>query len=129
MARYIGALLLAALALWTGEALGACAWVLWEEKEEIRAAHEVETVRNWTIHGARQTQAECEEALTPAWQNERDRWEKSYGQLPTFAGVVSKPGSIIVTIRGAGDKTITMLSSQFHCLPDTLDPRGPKGAR
>ena len=57
MVRYIGVVLLATLVLWTGEASGACAWVLWGAQR----AHEADTdARAWWVQAAYPTRQECE---------------------------------------------------------------------
>jgi hypothetical protein len=86
MARYIGAILLAALVLWTGEAFGACAWVKW--------AIDPQDLTRFLPLGGEETKAACEQALTEV----KACWGKSPPML-------------------------------CLCLPDTIDPREPKGAQ
>lgn len=123
MARLIGVLLLAALVLWTGEARGECAWVLWEEEWLKVIGRGPEETRGWVIHGAQQTQAECEEALNLEWQRKLDSYKEMRLGIPVRSG----PGYISLTIKGTDQEVMKVF--RFLCLPDTIDPRAPKGAQ
>lgn len=123
MARYIGAFLLAALVLWTGEARGECAWVLWEEERLNVIGRDAKETREWVIHGAHQTQAECEEGLNLEWQSKLD----SYKGRRLGIEVGSGPGYISLMVKG--DDQVAMQVFRFLCLPDTVDARSPKGAQ
>jgi hypothetical protein len=107
MARYIGVILLAALALWTGEAYGDCAWVLWtkvyakdmKEPTSGKADHSVEPF----FH----------EPQAFATKEECDREARSQAAFE-------------LSLRHRSD----VRQIEFHnCLPDTVDPRAPRGTR
>jgi hypothetical protein len=44
-----------------------CAWVLWEESESW-SNKELDSTKEWALHIARETRADCEGALTRTWQ-------------------------------------------------------------
>lgn len=126
MARYVGVALLAALVLWTGEARGACAWVLWEEIEYVRFSESPS--KSWTLHVARQTQGECEDVLTRTWQVKLKQWQPG-PEKPGIKDTKSAPGYIAINFHDMGGAPGALASHTFRCFPDTLDPRGPKGAQ
>ncbi len=107
------ALLLVAFYLLTSAATvyADCAWVLWEDILTTKATT-TEPIRAYT------TKSDCDRALRDA-----------------LAEFKSLPGQIVS--RGRGDKyqeayvTIGKETTGYRyvCLPDTIDPRGPKGAR
>ena len=70
MARYIGVMLLAALVLWTGEARGACAWVLWQQTRTW--GPRPPATDSWEILQTFETRAECESARLPEWRSSDD---------------------------------------------------------
>ncbi len=93
---------LAILLLYAGSAAAQCAWVMWEHVWYSGAkAYLPGYGQMWTPTGAA-TQATCE--------RERGVMERQYFAL---AQVSPKPDP---------DKSV-----QWVCLPDTVDPRGPKG--
>ena len=80
-----------------------CAWVLWQESSAIGYAS------SWTSQGAWSAETECRGRLARAYA--------SFGVGQAAEGTaVSVPGS----------PTNAMVS--LLCLPDTIDPRGPKGS-
>lgn len=125
MARYIGAILLAAVFLWTDNALRACALVLWEEDREVATGRKPEEIRRWVIHGAWEMRGECEGTLARKWQKRRDFVRSTGGYLSVDD---SRPGFLSFSYK-RGDLGVTAHALRFLCLPDTMDPRGPEGAR
>ena len=57
---------------------------------------------------------ECEEALAKEFMRlKREGWEAHYAQVRT-----------VVAFKGKGEK---IMGTHYRCLPDTVDPREPKG--
>lgn len=102
MVRYIGALLLAALVLWSGEALAACAWVLWLDDAYVQSDGQ----SSLAPMVAYESKAECEEEA----KRSNDRIGVTAERLRTVP-------------RGQIGRTF------YQCWPDTVDPRVPKGAQ
>ena len=108
MARYIGVILLAALVLWAGEARGECAWVLWEQTTHGMGG---EAWTEWNARGFSMSK-ECEAILKRV-----------------FAELSGKPGwRISGDLLEYRSETVIRIT-RLTCLPDTIDPRGPKGAK
>ena len=80
-----------------------CAWVLWEQ---MNAA-------TWSLKDGFSDTDSCKRAL-------RSGIRKSVSRYP---GSEDSGGNTAVIAKGSGRLTRT-----FACLPDTVDPRGPKGA-
>jgi hypothetical protein len=130
--------LLAGLAL-ASPACAACAWVLWGSVSvDLRSD-------TWSIVQAVESRSACEELIP---EKVRSRavffmvgigaekgnvprsttvgdytvWETTTGRV-----TVGKEGVSVLyhgTTQGAGPRS---RDDQFKCLPDTIDPRGPKG--
>ncbi len=96
------------LLAWAATASGECAWVL------RQAASGFETGNAPSPLAALTTKAECEERLN----------QEANALAVDRAGVKSfrDRDMVAVTIDGLGVRTF-----RFTCLPDTMDPRGPKG--
>lgn len=113
MARYIGGFLLAALVLWTGEARGACAWVLWIESQRVGEGAPPSGYTSWSIDQSFEQRAECVNRLENI-RNEREALLKR--------SLVRMNDAHLIEPQGTGYWHIV-----YRCLPDTIDPRGPKG--
>ncbi len=116
LARVLAALLMVT----AGEAGADCAWVLWSSLSELDPLNPgklSETAVVWRIHRAVGSQNECtqnQSSLLARWRDEAQR-KARLGELtgsPQFA----EPGKVVRTFM-----------ERALCLPDTIDPRGPKG--
>jgi hypothetical protein len=112
-ARLVALVLLLAPATASAE----CAWVLWEAKEDFNAGLNHLDV-SWTIlrtydalNGCREDQAKLLAGDT-AW-------------MP-YPGKTRLDDGFSVSIRESG-KLIRTIKQRALCVPDTVDPRGPKG--
>jgi len=81
-----------------------CAWVLWQETQTAKIDETV--VSEIQVAFAFETKQACDRSL-------KDVLDK----MRTVKGAVVTPSQVIVP------STIT----RYVCLPDTVDPRGPKG--
>jgi hypothetical protein len=137
-----------------GTAFGECAWVLWNTRTisfhsyktaegnipggSPSARHESE--ESFTIIGAHSTRSECEAAQAGKIDQIVKQWRKEKSEEPpTF--VMGKGGGGKHTIEYTPSTNIisksynrvdelTFRSYERHwyrCLPDTIDPRAPKG--
>lgn len=114
IARIVSVALLS-LTLLAGSTSAECAWVLWEE-QKIIALGQKSSVDKWEVLFARETQERCERLLTRVLEGfvtaHREEGQRIESGTHYFTGTTA-----------VGDRII----HKFHCLPDTVDPRGPKG--
>jgi hypothetical protein len=84
-----------------------CAWILWESSIDVTP---------WEARDAFTTLPQCQQAL-----------EAVVGQSTKMA--LAKREEIEIEISGTGNKKVIgpKFSLHYRCLPDTVDPRGPKG--
>src|SRR5712664_2973032 len=90
------------LLTWTATASAECAWVLWEQIN----------TQPWSVKDGFADTDSCQRAL-------RSGVRKSVSRYP---GSEDSGGNSAVIKKARGRFTHT-----FACLPDTVDPRGPKG--
>src|SRR5439155_9530515 len=106
---------LAILLLFASSAAAECAWVLWEEDKTI-AQGQKSSVDKCRVLFAQKTQESCEGLLTEVL--------KGFVTAHREEGQRIESGDRFYTgTTAAGDRRIIA----YHCLPDTVDPRGPKG--
>jgi len=106
-----------------------CAWVLWREDSatSISDKRSEPEQHGWTILGGYQVEAACETDVA-----ERITARLKEFSQPSPPGVKitvnHRPGSNIIEWsrewRSGGYDTFTY---RYICLPDSIDPRGPKG--
>jgi len=95
---------------------GATAWVL---REHVEFDPFSGSKDKWEVQTAFDTHPQCEAMLQHAWKTRLDTIK---GNAERFGSTIkSTPGFIGVTFK---DGTLTMTT--FLCLPDTIDPRGPR---
>jgi hypothetical protein len=107
----IAALLVAlALVLPPTSASAECAWVLWVDQTTITTIRETE----WSPLQGTANVKDCEA--------ERRDMVKFQGTPKDAKDAVKVNGNIVTRPLSSG-----LLISRYVCLPDTVDPRGPKG--
>jgi len=118
----IAALLLAlALVLAPAWASAECAWMLWEQTGWGVTPNPDGT---WRFLVARDTRVDCESVLQSVWQTAREVSTPG----PTKPGIKSMQSAYgIISIEHHSTDTPRYSYRSFKCLPDTIDPRGPKG--
>jgi hypothetical protein len=95
-----------------------CAWVLWFQ--DTLLAPESSSQSPWQLAKAFPTFAACESGQAERIKNIAK--PKLNVQTDVNGNVVS------TTIRGADGRSASQVFV-FQCLPDTVDPRGPKGGK
>ena|SRR5882672_10819235 len=140
VARTIAAVLL----LVVGEARAECAWVLWNENTLAEFSyktadakvpggkHDQKETSSWKIIASFDTRSACDQkqssqikATVDLWRIIQSRVEAAGGK----AGVFHPPDSDTVTMRTemGGERTTTLMEfARYLCLPDGVDPRGPR---
>jgi len=108
-----GSLIVALLLASLGTASAECAWVLWTREIAVSASFIDE--KAWQILRAIPTYDACESAQAKTIKNIEASYARRDGARASVLGdnvIVSAPGM--------------SLTHYFRCLPDTIDPRGPK---
>jgi hypothetical protein len=100
-APMVAVLLLASV----GTASAECAWMVWVKEGDGDA---------WSVRDSVPTYTECVAYLKAA--------RKALAARPDTTA--KHTGGLIVVSRKVGGAVVV---TQWHCLPDTIDPRGPKG--
>jgi hypothetical protein len=111
--RRIPLALLCVLSLATS-ASAECAWVLWLNHTGVVAGEELAL---WIPLNASTNNPDCQQVLAATLQADR--------RAGNPADAVTQRGSNMIDIvSAAGPHTLL-----YVCLPDTVDPRGPKGTK
>lgn len=100
----------------TTSAHAECAWVLWVEESWLVAYKQDERPTTWTLVGAQPLRAECEHAQA--------------GKITTLAkgdGVEVHGNILARTFPSGYNQSNITRTTRVICVPDTIDPRGPKG--
>src|SRR5215475_5944348 len=127
MRRTIAAVAVAASALVPTSALADCAWVLWGELTQqalvpLTAGGPLSPAEHsWTAVMADAAKVNCEKQL--AWKvQEASKKDNKRDEVRVGGNMVLK-----TTYAPEGETAILRATFRFICLPDTVDPRGPKG--
>ena len=105
-----------------------CAWVLWVEDDRVDYTANTRQHVAWSVIEGTTTEAKCQEKLCAQIElmtrlDEPQRGQRLYKLLPNGRG-------IDLIFFDTNDPKETVKRSQtlvYTCLPDTVDPRGPKG--
>jgi hypothetical protein len=95
-----------------------CAWVFWQEAN-APPMHEPST---WPV-SAWETKPACEQALAKKMASDTASNSKAK-DTEVIAGDMGGKPAIRIRTKGRPD---LITSYMYVCLPDTVDPRGPKG--
>jgi hypothetical protein len=108
-----------------GTASAECAWVLWQE--HAMWATNLPREADWYLVGAIPSRLECEDELTVKVSTVLGRW--SQDKLQGRKDEVERRTNIVTrTWEWPGKGLAGGETFRYLCLPDTIDPRGPKGA-
>ena len=118
MIATISTVLLALVLASASSASAECAWVFWQEfTGPLSNASSMVTVSAW------ETKQACEQALSKKVSSDTESSRKDKDNNVTVDYMAGKP-RVWVQSKGRPDLINT---STYVCLPDTVDPRGPKG--
>ena len=124
-----------------------CAWVLWWENTASYLSYrtadanvpggsgkrEENDSQSWNILGSYPTNAACEKQQAGKIDSMLKTWRKQKAEAKGGEHTVDhEPGSNIISKhdRYVGEETSNYWTNiRYLCLPDTVDPRGPKGTR
>jgi len=120
IARAFLAALLAVLTLaWASSAWAECAWVLWWN---VDVADGGDKPAQPSVKGAYERKQECERVMqTELTQDEHNRWKNDDPQNPGYR--TTRGDNYLFTTKGRW-----WIRVDYLCLPDGVDPRGPKAS-
>src|SRR5262249_58041183 len=103
------------------------AWVLWYEQIGMRFPQEgaVDDPPWWRIVQTKRSEAECLRALAAEVREEARATSRSR-EISATENIVSEN---IFEVGNVDRRLVAMRTRRYICLPDTVDPRGPKGKR
>jgi hypothetical protein len=98
-----------------------CAWIVWQHIDWIYQPPGPAPTSHWGIGEITQSLAECEKRIDLSLQNAATppdpAWTVTIDRRPG-------PSTVVRSVhKEKGDQIVT----SYRCLPDTVDPRGPKG--
>jgi hypothetical protein len=104
-----------------------CAWVLWEKvATHGQTVSKEDATPHWELHTAMETKDDCETMLTKVWQLKMHETTPN-PDTPGLEGRHATPGFVSETHPGKDGQPL-WTTYTYHCLPATLDPRGPKSS-
>ncbi len=120
-----------------------CAWVLWWEDSSASRSYRTadanvpagtlstEESHSWNILGSYTTKAACESQQASKIGDMLKSWRKEKAEAKFGEHIIThESGSNIISHQSVYVKENTSIYSntiRYLCLPDTVDPRGPKG--
>jgi hypothetical protein len=96
-----------------------CAWVLWEHR--VTPSKEGSPTESWLAQEAVETRPVCEAKTEALIQ--RLVQPRASGSLHNYERIGDSKG--VTMYQGRKEQGVYQ-TSDFRCLPDTVDPRGPK---
>jgi hypothetical protein len=100
-----------------------CAWVLWEAAVDGLTANS----GDWGPQTAAPTYAECKAAARERALKEKSRTWSNLESVDMMELTGGGGFKVVQRFRHEGRDRPSYTSWHFNCLPDTIDPRGPKG--
>jgi hypothetical protein len=95
-----------------------CAWVLWTE--DVVMTGTVKSAPEWVTVGAVASMEECHDRLA---KKRDDIAAVRAGNTADFTGAAVEDNHVIAAYRA---RVPAVRFTRLLCLPDTVDPRGPK---
>src|SRR6266581_6306696 len=102
----------------TATAYAECAWVVWQHIDWVSRQPGPQSTSRWGIGEITASRTECEKRIDASVNEGKPD--------PVWVETVERRSESTVTRsvhKERGDQIIT----SYRCLPDTVDPRGPKG--
>jgi hypothetical protein len=105
-----------------------CAWVLWVEEDRLDYTTNTRQLVGWTVIVGTTTEAQCQEKMRAQIDGAQHPEPQPKGQV--LYKMLPDGRGINLLFFDSNDPKETAKRSQilmYTCLPDTVDPRGPKG--
>jgi len=103
-----------------GTASAECAWVVWQHIDYIDRTPAPPSSR-WGIGKITESRSECEKNIEASVDEEVGKPD------PAYVTTVDRRPGMSTTVRAVHKERGSMIVTSYRCLPDTIDPRGPKG--
>ncbi len=120
----------------TTSASAECAWVLWTQEASAPVSQLGEQYVQYHFSHAAwgplegfRDKTSCEKVLEPRWRRAQEKWRTYIREAQARAGeayTMEAFGATSTRIRKAPKPTDEFNFTVYKCLPDTVDPRGPK---
>jgi hypothetical protein len=104
----------------TASAYAECAWVLWEEKEDYNAVQNY-LDKSWTVLRTYPGLADCKTDQAKLLSGETS------SAPPDRGSRVRLDDGFYSIFRNDAGRTVRNVKQRALCVPDSIDPRGPKG--
>ena len=132
MAKRVAVLIFTLVLLAPHLAEAACACVLWIKHDTVYGKKEPPSLESsttrWELQRAYGTQSECDLARQRTWSVVSD----AYADLSKWKGINKVRRvpyeAIFIELKESDWLHYGYQNQHFSCLPDTIDPRGPKGS-
>jgi hypothetical protein len=100
-----------------------CAWVFWMEEHSFYNVKPPQSFDKWFLYSSYSGQVECEQALEAKAQEMATYRTDN----PAVTHEIKRSGNVISSVVSTSEGKLTATSqTRLLCLPDTVDPRGPK---
>jgi len=114
---------LLSLALLGGSASAECAWVLWRDYSQWQSKTMTRVRHTWEVMSGHPTAALCDPARARALKETAEFFAGANRPADVATSFTSsEPDSVHVLLKSGAH----YYTYSFLCLPDTVDPRGPK---
>jgi hypothetical protein len=119
LARRISLLVAFSLLTSAATAHAECAWVLWTR--DASSGYGFVDEKPWQLVRSVPTYDACEAVQAKTIKNLAAFWAKAGRDVAS-----TTENTFFLSIRDAEGKQVGLVTQLFRCLPDTVDPRGPK---
>ena len=104
-----------------GTATAECAWVVWQHIDFIQRLPSAPPSSRWGIGEITDSRTECEKKIEVSVNDDVTKTD------PAWATTVDRRPGMSTTVRSVHKERGLTTVTSYRCLPDTVDPRGPKG--
>ena len=105
-----------------------CAWVLWQQSKHVNMP-DAPVIQDYphVLRGAFETHPKCMTAAQKEAEDQARVWSAAKVGRTEASEVTTGGWRYTLAFDAADKKPTSVISETYVCLPDTIDPRGPKG--